>query len=225
MGFLNECGTFWRESRHHFKTVGAVLPSSRFLARALASPLNGPRPDWHVLEAGPGTGSVTREILRRLRPSDRLDIVELNDQFVQRLNDCFQHDPRFAPHRHQVTIIHGPVQEVAGEDRYDAIVSGLPLNNFPVELVQEVFSAFTRLVKPGGILSYFEYEFVRQLKTPFVNRAEKQRLDGVGQLVGSYIRNFEVQRKRVLMNVPPAIARCLRLKPSAEGTDRPVAHR
>jgi phospholipid N-methyltransferase len=225
MGFLNECGTFWRESRQHFKTVGAILPSSRFLARALAAPLNGPRPDWRILEAGPGTGSVTREILRRLRPGDHLDIVELNDQFVQRLNDCFQRDPHFAPHRDQVAIIHGPVQEVPGEDCYDAIVSGLPLNNFPVALVQEVFGTFTRLLKPGGVLSYFEYEFVRQLKTPFVNRAERQRLDGVGQLVGSYIRDCQIQRKRVLMNVPPAVARYLRLKPSAERTDLRIANR
>src|SRR3954452_8300024 len=97
MGFLNECGSFWRESRRHFRTTGALLPSSRFLARALSAPLAGPRPPWHILEVGPGTGSVTREILRRLQPGDRLDAVELNGHFVQRLNVGLQHDPRWIP--------------------------------------------------------------------------------------------------------------------------------
>ena len=34
---------------------------------------------------GPGTGSVTRRIAARLGPEDRLDLVELNETFVQRL--------------------------------------------------------------------------------------------------------------------------------------------
>src|SRR5262245_60182079 len=157
MGILSECGTFWRESRRHFRNTGALLPSSRFLARALASPLSGSRQSWRILEVGPGTGSVTREILRRLHPGDHVDAVELNNHFVQRLNLSLHHDPRFIPHRHQVRIIHGPVEALPGEAQFDFIVSGLPLNNFPVALVREVFKAYSRLLKPGGVLSYFEY--------------------------------------------------------------------
>src|SRR3954464_15083380 len=121
MGFFNECGTFWRETRRHFRTTGALLPSSRFLARALAAPLSASRPPWRILEVGPGTGSVTREVLRRLQPGDQFDAVELNGHFVQRLNLCLHHDPRFIPHRHQVRIIHGPVEELPGEAMYDLI--------------------------------------------------------------------------------------------------------
>ena len=93
-------------------------------------------------------------------------------------------------------------------------MSGLPLNNFPVALVRQIFQAYNRLLKPGGVLSYFEYVLIRQLKTPFVNRRERRRLYRVGKLVGRYIRSYQVRRKQVLMNVPPAIVRHLRLKPS-----------
>src|SRR5438105_14388325 len=85
MSFWTECGTFLRESRRHFRDTGALLPSSRFLARALAAPLAGQRPPCRILQVGPGTGSVTRAILRRLQPGDQLDCVELNDHFVERL--------------------------------------------------------------------------------------------------------------------------------------------
>src|SRR5205085_8547287 len=94
------------------------------------------------------------------------------------------------------------------------IVSGLPLNNFPVAQVREIFRAYNRLLKPGGTLTYYEYVLIRQLKTPFVNRRERRRLYRVGRVVGSYIRSYQVRRQQVLMNVPPATVRHLRLKPS-----------
>ncbi len=214
MSFWKECGTFWRESRRHFRTTGALLPSSRFLARALAKPLGAPRPPCRILEVGPGTGSVTRAILRRLRPGDRLDCVELNERFVERLRLSLLHDPRFAPFRHQVHVIHSPVQDLPGEAVYDYIISGLPLNNFPVALVRDIFRAYSRLLKPGGVLSYFEYVLIRQLKTPFVNRVERRRLYRVGKLVSRYIKAYQTRREQVLMNVPPAIVRHLHLKPA-----------
>jgi phospholipid N-methyltransferase len=214
MGFWNECGTFWRVSRRHFRTTGALLPSSRFLARALAAPLSAPRAPGRILEVGPGTGSVTREIVRRMLPGDQLDAVELNEHFVERLRLHLAHDPRFTGHRHQVRVIHSPVQAVEGEALYDHIISGLPLNNFPVALVRDIFRAYSRLIKPGGVLTYFEYVFVRQLKSPFVGRRERRRLYRVGRVVSQYIRSFQVRRKQILMNVPPAVVRHLHLKPS-----------
>jgi phospholipid N-methyltransferase len=214
MNFFSECGTFFRESRRHFRATGAVLPSSRFLARALASPLEGPRRPRYILEVGPGTGSVTREILKRFAPGDRLDAVELNEHFVQRIRLLLQHDHRFSPFREHVRVICSPVEKLAGEAVYDHIVSGLPLNNFPVALVREIFRAYMRLLKPDGILSYFEYSLIRQLKSPFVGRRERQRLYRVGRVVSSYIRSYQVRRQQVLMNVPPAIVRHLHLKPS-----------
>jgi len=214
MSFWSECGTFWRESRRHFRNTGALLPSSRFLARALASPLAATRPPYRILEVGPGTGSVTREILRLLQPGDRLDCVELNEHFVQRLKLCLRHDPRFIPYQGQVHVIHSPVEDLPGEALYDHIISGLPLNNFPVGLVREIFKAYSRLLKPGGVLSYFEYVLIRQIKTPFAGRRERRRLYRVGRLVGKYIRAYQVRRQQVLMNVPPAIVRHLHLNAS-----------
>ncbi len=213
MRYWTECGSFLREFRRSVRDTGAVLPSSRFLARALVTEVRKPHPPARILEVGPGTGSVTREILRALHPDDRLDAVELNGHFVALLEKRFHQEPVFRQHRDQVEIIHAPVEELVGEGVYDFIVSGLPLNNFPVALVRDIFHAYSRLLKPGGTLSYYEYVFVRQLKTPFVNRRERRRLYRVGRVVGRYIRAFQVDRHQVFINVPPAMVRHLRLKP------------
>jgi phospholipid N-methyltransferase len=205
---------FFREFRRDFHHTGALLPSGVFLSQALVRPLRGPRPAACILEVGPGTGSVTREIARRLRVGDRLDAVEINPRFAQMLEQRVQRDPVLALHRDEINVINAPVQEIIGESLYDFIISGLPLNNFTVGEVREVFEAFTRLLRPGGTLLYFEYALLRQLRTPFVNRRERRRIFRVARVVGRYIRNHQVRRERVFVNVPPAIVRQLRLKPA-----------
>ena len=121
-------------------------------------------------------------------------------------------------------LIEGPVEELLGTGVYDFIISGLPLNNFAVSQVRTIFRTFNRLLKPGGTLSYYEYAFVRQLKTPFVGREERRRLLKVGRVVQRYIRNYQIGRKRILINVPPATVRRLRFKPAlaASQTATPV---
>jgi phospholipid N-methyltransferase len=216
MRYFAECGSLFRECRRHFRSTGALLPSSRFLARALVSELRKPRSSGRILEVGPGTGSVTAEILRHLKPDDHLDAVEINAQFIALLERRFEKERPFRRRRDQVRLIHAPVEELLGDGVYDFIVSGLPLNNFPAAQVREIFQAFTRLLKPGGMLSYYEYVLIRQLKTPFANRRERRRLYRVGRVVGRYIRAFQFRRQHVLMNVPPAIVRHLRFAPGGD---------
>ena len=117
----------------------------------------------------------------------------------------------------QVAILNKPVQDLVGESTYDFIISGLPLNIFPVHLVREIYRVFKRVLKPGGTLSYFEYILVRELKSPFVSRRERRRLLSVGRVVGKYIGTYQIRQQRVFINVPPAVARHLRLKPLPDG--------
>ena len=212
MRYWVECGDFFRECRRHFRSTGSILPSSPFLARALAAQLRGIRSAGRILEVGPGTGSVTKEILRHLLPDDRLDAVEINGHFAALVRGRLENEWFFLYRPRQVQVIHSAVEDLPGEGIYDYIVSGLPLNNFPVSMVRSIFRAYTRLLKPGGILSYYEYVLLRQLKSPFVNRRERRRLYKIGRVIGGYVRNFQVRRERIFMNVPPATVRHLRLK-------------
>ena len=152
MHYWKECGRFFRECRRQFRSTGAIMPSTRFLARALVSELRKPRLPGRILEVGPGTGSVTKEILRHLKPADRLDLVEVNARFINLLHERFEKEWQFRFYRDQVDLIHSAVEALPGEGLYDFIVSGLPLNNFPPGTVRTIFRAYGRLLKPGGTL-------------------------------------------------------------------------
>src|SRR5438105_13707150 len=76
---------FWIEKPLH---MGAVMPSSRMLARAMAEYVDadatGP-----VIELGPGTGATTNGlILRGIDPS-RLVLVEYNPSFCALLQERY----------------------------------------------------------------------------------------------------------------------------------------
>jgi phospholipid N-methyltransferase len=209
---LGDYRAFFREFRRTYRTTGAIAPSSRFLARSIASELHDGSGPARVLEVGPGTGALTREIIRRLGPQHTFDIVELNARFVSVLQERFQRDADFARIADRTRIFHMPVQELPGERSYDFIISGLPLNNFATELVRSVFESFNRLAAPGGVLSFFEYLWVRDLKRFMASGAERRRLVRVGSVLNQYLARFEFRRSTVWGNFPPALVHHLRLR-------------
>ena len=210
MQYLNDCRQFYRQFREQYTTTGSILPSSRALARALARPLRAKPAPRRVLEIGPGTGAVTAEIVRCLQPGDRFDIVEINAEFVAHLRQRFAEEPAFQRVAGQTTILHMPLQEVPGEACYDVMVSGLPLNNFPMTLVEDIFRSYERLLKPDGTLSYFEYLWIRGLKMPFVPAPERERLQTLTDYLQEKISRHQIDEDIVPMNVPPAVARHFR---------------
>jgi phosphatidylethanolamine/phosphatidyl-N-methylethanolamine N-methyltransferase len=202
---MSEYGLFFREFLLNFHTTGAILPSGRQLAKALsryvAEPPHGPR---RILEVGPGTGAVTRHIISAIKPLDSLDLVELNQSFVRRLEHRFQSDPHFRTVADRSRVLHCPVEDLPSESTYDLIISGLPLNNFSVELVEKILQGILNLLSPGGTFSFFEYIAMRRMKSIISGKAERQRLKGIHQAEQNVLKAHEIRREAAWCNVPPA---------------------
>jgi phospholipid N-methyltransferase len=226
---------FWREFRQQYHTTGAVLPSGRALAKALARFVRdgeatsqglslskssvGRNGDAsppstlarRILEVGPGTGAVTGQIISAMRSADQLFLVERNDQFVARLQTRLTEDLAFSSLADRITIIHASVEDLPDNEPYDLIISGLPLNNFDVQSVARILSKLRRLLAPAGTLSFFEYVAVRKAKALISARQEKKRLRGIGQQFEELLR-YEICRDLVLANVTPAWVHHLRFE-------------
>jgi phosphatidylethanolamine/phosphatidyl-N-methylethanolamine N-methyltransferase len=200
---------FWREFRRTFQSTGAVLPSGPRLCRALARYVGKGEPQ-RVLEVGPGTGVVTDQIIRQMGPRDTLDLCELNDRFIAALQDRLASEPHWQRVADRVRIHHKPVEQLAAEQPYNAIVAGLPLNNFPVEAVRSILTHLEALAAKGATLSFFEYIGVRKAKALVCSREERQRLAGISEALHAAFRRLEFDRECVLANVPPAWVHHLR---------------
>ncbi|MFF3389975.1 class I SAM-dependent methyltransferase [Streptomyces sp. NPDC002669] len=200
-----ESWTFLREAARDLRTTGAVAPSSRALARTLTDPVTtrGPRP-LSVLEAGAGTGAVTRALLSRLPRGSHLDIVEANPRFTERLHRLVDHHPAPVSRHVRAKVHQAYVEELDTSRRYDVIVSGLPLTNFTPEQVDRIMARYLDLLHPGGTLTYFAYLGTRRARTLLAPRAEARRHAAVDQVVGAYQRRYATARWTVLANLPPA---------------------
>ncbi|MFF2660731.1 class I SAM-dependent methyltransferase [Kitasatospora sp. NPDC058032] len=209
--------TFLREAVRDLRATGAVAPSGRALARTVTDPIRvrAPRP-LSVLEAGAGTGAVTRALLPQLPRGSRLDIVEANPRFVARLHELLDAHPAPPARRIRVTVHQAYVEDLETEQRYDVIVSGLPLTNFTPDRVERIMARYLDLLHPGGTLSYFAYLGTRRARTLLASRAEVRRHAAVDAVTAAYRRRYATGRWTVLANLPPAHVWELR-RPGAMG--------
>lgn len=110
------------------RAVGSIVPTSSVTARRMASVIDVGS-GLPVLELGPGTGVITRAILDTGLPPERLWSIEYSQDFVNHLRARFE----------GVNIVHGDafnLDDTLGDNRglkFDSVVSGVPLLNFPVQ--------------------------------------------------------------------------------------------
>ena len=207
---------FFRQFRQRFETTGAVAPSSRFLASAMTRHLrHRPNRPVRVLEVGPGTGAVTNHIVRLLRDGDRFDLVELNESFAGILNRRFSNDPAWQSVGSQSKVHVCPIQEFKPDGPYDFIISGLPFNNFPCALVEDILGTCLTMLHPDGILSMFEYMYVRPVRGFVGKRAERERIRKIESIMQTAFQKHRVRRDWVFVNIPPAWVQHLK-HPAAE---------
>jgi phosphatidylethanolamine/phosphatidyl-N-methylethanolamine N-methyltransferase len=204
MSGIADYRAFLTQFLRNYETTGAVIPSGRALANALCRHVGQGDSAQLILEAGPGTGAVTGSIIERMRPDDQLWLVELNPTFASHLRDAFKERPAFRAAAARCHLVEGSVQELGHEGQFDIVVSGLPLNNFSSEDVRHILEAYAKLLKPTGILSFFQYILIRPAKMFVSLGPERDRLKGVGQAIEGMLGEKEFAREWVWPNVPPA---------------------
>lgn len=204
---LSDYQTFLTQFLRNYETTGSVIPSGRALGAALCRYVGYGRGAQKILEAGPGTGAVTGCIIDRMRPDDELWMVELNPTFAAHLRTAFTEKPSFRDAAARCHLIEGSVEQLGPlekDGQFDLIISGLPLNNFSSEDVRNILQAYAKLLKPGGILSFFQYILIRPAKMFVSVGPERDRLKGVGDAIEGVLGEREFAREWVWVNVPPA---------------------
>lgn len=197
--------------------IGAVAPSSSFLARALLQPLSQHDRPVNILELGAGTGAVTRHIAPLLGADDRLDICEADQRLAAGIREqCLMQGRLAEPFRTgRVRLFDQYLQKVEGLLEYDFIISGLPLNTFDLRDIKTILDLLKRQARPGCVLSYFEYIGLRDLMAAVRLGPSRKQAQYRSAYLQRQIRSHQFERSSVLLNLPPAYARHLRIGVSA----------
>lgn len=168
---LKEMLLFGRNFLKHPRMLGSVIPSSRFLVDKLLRRVQWDRAKV-LVEYGPGVGTITREILRRMRPDALLVAIEMNGDFVDFLRRTIP-DAR-------LRVVHGSAADVAqiladaGHEHADYIFSGIPFTTLPPDVLARVMDGTRRLLGSTGM--FVVYQFTRAV-LPYLERS----FDQIGQ--------------------------------------------
>lgn len=134
------------------KKVGAITPSSPALANAIAAQVD-PAREGPILELGPGTGVVTQALIERGVPEERLIAIEYDPEFAAMVQKRFP----------KVRVLQGDAFQFAQmldgtvQQPYAAIVSGLPLLNFPAETRRALIESALDRLQLGAPYVQFSY--------------------------------------------------------------------
>lgn len=155
---LSDSTVFLREWLANPQRTGAVAPSSPQLAAAMARWL--PRDsDSFVLELGPGTGAVTAALLKRGLREDRLVAIEKNPSLAKLLRKRF-------PKAHIITGDAWELDELLCEHpemvkSVGAVISSLPLLNFPKEQADILANKIRSILEPRGRWVQYSYHLIK----------------------------------------------------------------
>ena len=167
-------------------SVGAVLPSSRFLSRALVGELDHVEPEELVVEYGPGTGPMTAVIHERLPWRARYLGIELEARFCERLRMRF---PGFDFHEGSA----GDVRRILADRELPKpvrIVSGLPFASLPPDVQDAVVDGLVWAMQGTDCdFRTFQYVHAYRMKAACRFRARMAEHFDSFERIGPIVRN------------------------------------
>jgi phospholipid N-methyltransferase len=146
--------TFLKEFFDKKGIVGSVVPSSRFLIQMMLRRIDFENTKL-IVELGPGTGVITDEIIKQLKPNSQLLVIELNDTFYKNLKTRIS-DPRVLIKKGCATDLPRFINAL-GIEKSDYIVSSLPLAILPHILRKRIVLDISTHLKPSGSFIQFQY--------------------------------------------------------------------
>lgn len=169
------------------RKVGAIAPSSKYLANAMINNINFENANC-IIEYGSGTGVFTEKILARAKENTIIILIEINKTFYNILKNLYGY-------KKNVIIINDSAENIKkiinkySIEKVDYIISGLPFSSLPKEISNSILGKTSEIISEGGEFITFQYTLVKE----------------------KYIKCFfdEVKHERVIRNIPPAyILKC-----------------
>lgn len=171
------------------RSVGAILPSSKYLANRMIEEIDF-KCTRYIVEYGSGTGVFTEKIVERRKKDTKVLLFESNKEFYDLLKEKYKDEPN-------IYIINDSAEYI-GEymGKYDIpwidyIISGLPFASLPKVVSSNILKETQKYLSEDGKFITFQYTLLKK----------------------DFIRKYfnEISIKMEVRNVPPAYVLYCRL--------------
>ena len=171
------------------KTVGSITPSSGHLTKKILSFVDFTKEGLVLLEYGPGTGPFTSEIIKYLKPTDQLIVIELNPKFAADLKEKFK-DYKNVKIYEDCVANTKKILDKEGIKQVDYIISGIPFSSLPKDVTEDILTNTKSIMSNTTIFLTFQY-----------SKFKKE----------SFEKYFEIiDVKFVFRNIPSAFVFCMK---------------
>ena len=163
------------------KEIGSVAPSSKFLAKEILKNVDFKNAKY-IAEYGPGTGCITKEILKRASKDARILCFEINKKFCSHLRKNIKDE--------RLIIINDSAESIKknlkkfGIPKIDYVISGLPFSTLPKNKKYSIIKETRNTLKSDG--KFVIYQILNNLK----------------KHLHKYFSNISI--KFVALNIPPS---------------------
>ena len=181
--------------------MGEIAPFSSATIDALLAPLVrklATNARVKVVEVGAGTGGVTRKLvdLKRQYPHTlKVYVVELNEAFQPVLETIIGNSG--------VKLLMGDYNDVKSNRKIDFIVSTLPEQSLPADLVKALTEKMEKDLKPGGFLTRVRYVLKLHWLTPFFSKQKAQDITEACRVSTEFDKKYHATSELILWNIPP----------------------
>lgn len=135
----------------HGINIASIWPSSKSLARATIKEVNWDKANV-IVELGAGTGPITDQVIKRLKPHTTFIAIERDADFARILRERFNNLPN-------VEIVHADVRDLdailkaRGITKVDYFVCGLPTPFLPEGVQKRLLASVRKYMPAHGVFS------------------------------------------------------------------------
>ncbi len=171
-----------REFLKNPKFIGALAPSSKYLAEKMIEDINFEKCNC-IIEYGPGTGVFTEKLIARKKEDTVLIVLENNKEFCSELSSIYGY-------KKNVIIINDGAENIKKYLKYfnakkvDYIISGLPFTVLPKNTSKKIMENTKEILSKKGEFITFQYSLIKR------------------NFFSNYF--YSIRTKKVLLNLPPA---------------------
>lgn len=174
------------------KNIASVTPTSRFGIKRILNKINFSK-DLTIVEYGPGTGVITKALLKKMPRNSKLIAIDTNAAFIKILKKEIK-DPRLHLFHDSAENITSCLKKLSLKS-VDVVISGIPFSLLKSTVAKKIIEKTENILIDEGRFIAYQFILYRDL-----GKAKKKK-KGISLYLPDYFKRIDKEAE--VLNIPP----------------------